>query len=113
MAVAVVDSLNFWRISAPQPRRKGSTMSDKSTGKAARKPAGGVSRRPLLQGASALAGVTAGSWALAGFRTSWAQSTKESTRPPPGPPVPAIPQIGEQATKDLGFTIKMQATESA
>ena len=25
----------------------------------------------------------------------------------------AIPQIGEQATKDLGFTIRMQATENA
>jgi len=29
-----------------------------------------------------------------------------------GPPVAAIPKIGEQATMDLGFTIKMQATES-
>ncbi len=30
-----------------------------------------------------------------------------------GPPVTAIPGIAEQATKDLGFTIQMQATENA
>ena len=30
-----------------------------------------------------------------------------------GPPVAAIPKIAEQASKDLGFTISMQATENA
>ena len=30
-----------------------------------------------------------------------------------GPPVTAIPRIAEQATKDLGFTVQMQAVENA
>ena len=30
-----------------------------------------------------------------------------------GPPVTAIPRIAEQATKDLGFTVQMQASENA
>jgi putative spermidine/putrescine transport system substrate-binding protein len=50
---------------------------------------------------------------LAGFPTIWAQDVKDVTLVHAGPPVAAIPQIGEQATKDLGFTIRMQATENA
>ena len=30
-----------------------------------------------------------------------------------GPPVTAIPRIAEQASKDLGFTVQMQAVENA
>jgi putative spermidine/putrescine transport system substrate-binding protein len=59
------------------------------------------------------AGVAAGSGALTGFPTIWAQDVKDVTLVHAGPPVAAIPQIGEQATKDLGFTIRMQATENA
>src|SRR5882757_2951998 len=70
-------------------------------------------RRRLLQGAAALAGFTAGSGALGGFPTIWAQNIKEVVLNQAGSPVAAIPQIAEQATKDLGFTIRMQATENA
>jgi putative spermidine/putrescine transport system substrate-binding protein len=73
----------------------------------------GVSRRTLLRGASAVAGVAAGSGSLTGFPTIWAQNIKDVTLVHAGPPVAAIPQIGEQATKDLGFTIKMQASENS
>ena len=70
-------------------------------------------RRRVLQGALAGAGFAAGSGGFSGFPLIWAQNIKDVTLLHAGPPVAAIPQIGEQATKDLGFTIKMQATESA
>jgi putative spermidine/putrescine transport system substrate-binding protein len=70
-------------------------------------------RRRLLQGAAALAGFTAGSGALGGFPTIWAQNIKEVVLNQAGSPVAALPQIAEQATKDLGFTIRMQATENS
>src|SRR6266851_3890128 len=72
----------------------------------------GLSRRRLLQSGAAVAGVAAGSGALRGFPTIWAQNIKDVTLHHAGPPVAAIPKIAEQATKDLGFTISMQATES-
>jgi len=71
-----------------------------------------VSRRGLLRGSAALAGLSAGSGVLTGFPMIWAQDIKDITLLHAGPPVAAIPKIGEQATKDLGFTIKMQATEN-
>jgi putative spermidine/putrescine transport system substrate-binding protein len=90
-------------------------MSEMSTpmnrGAQRRRPARGTTRRRLLQGA-ALAGFTAGSGALVGFPTIWAQNIKDVVMRQAGSPVAAIPQIAEQATKDLGFTIRMQATEN-
>ena len=87
-------------------------MSENTTGPIEQRNRTGVSRRRVLQSAAALAGLSAGSGALTGFPTIWAQNIKDITLFHAGPPVAAIPQIGEQATKDLGFTIKMQATES-
>jgi putative spermidine/putrescine transport system substrate-binding protein len=72
-----------------------------------------ITRRRLLNSGVALAGLAGGSSVLTGFPTIWAQDIKDVTLLHAGPPVAAIPKIGEQATKDLGFTIKMQATESA
>jgi putative spermidine/putrescine transport system substrate-binding protein len=83
------------------------------TGESARTVLRSISRRRLIKTASAAAGIAAGSGALAGFPTIWAQNVKDMTLVHAGPPVAAIPQIGEQATKDLGFTIRMQATENA
>ena len=73
----------------------------------------GPTRRRLLQGAAAVGGVAAGSGALSGFPTIWAQNIKDVVLNHAGPPVTAIPAIAEQATKDLGFTVHMQATENA
>ena len=87
-------------------------MIENTTGTSARRKTGGISRRRLLQGSAALAGLSAGSGALDGFPTIWAQNIKDITLLHAGPPVAAIPQIGERASKDLGFTVKMQATES-
>ena len=72
-----------------------------------------LTRRRLLQSGAALAGVTAGSGALSGFPTIWAQNIKDVTINHAGPPVTAIPRIAEQASKDLGFTVHMQASENA
>jgi putative spermidine/putrescine transport system substrate-binding protein len=88
-------------------------MSAPTTGESARTVLRSISRRRLIKTASAAAGIAAGSGALAGFPTIWAQDVKDVTLVHAGPPVAAIPQIGEQATKDLGFTIRMQATENA
>jgi len=59
------------------------------------------------------AGATAGSGAITGFPTIWAQNIKDIVLHHAGPPVTAIPAIAEQANKDLGFKIQMQATEQA
>ena len=74
---------------------------------------GKVSRRNVLRGASAAAGLAAGSGAVRGFPTIWAQNIKDVVLNHAGPPVTAIPAIAEQATKDLGFTVHMQASENA
>ena len=76
-------------------------------------PSRGVSRRRLLKGAAAVGGLAAGSGALTGFPTIWAQNIKDVVLHHAGPPVTAIPAIAEQASKDLGFTVQMQASENA
>jgi putative spermidine/putrescine transport system substrate-binding protein len=73
----------------------------------------GVTRRTALKGASAALGLAAGSGAVSGFPTIWAQNIKDVVLNHAGPPVTAIPAIAEQATKDLGFTVHMQASENA
>jgi putative spermidine/putrescine transport system substrate-binding protein len=71
------------------------------------------SRRSILKGAAAAAGTAIGSGAITGFPTIWAQNIKDIVLRHSGPPVTAIPAIAEQANKDLGFTVQMQASENA
>jgi putative spermidine/putrescine transport system substrate-binding protein len=68
-----------------------------------------LGRRALLTST----GAAIGSGAVTGFPTIWAQNIKDVVLQHAGPPVTAIPAIAEQATKDLGFTVRMQASESA
>ena len=75
----------------------------------AKPPLQGVSRRALLRGV----GAAAGSGAIGGFPTIWAQNVKNVVLRHVGPPVTAIPAIAAQASKDLGFTVQMQAAENA
>jgi putative spermidine/putrescine transport system substrate-binding protein len=72
-----------------------------------------LSRRKVLKGAAAAGGLAAGSGAISGFPTVWAQNIKDIVLRHAGPPVTAIPRIAEQASKDLGFTVQMQASENA
>ncbi|WP_428483243.1 ABC transporter substrate-binding protein [Rhodopila sp.] len=71
------------------------------------------SRRAILKSAAAVAGSAIGSGAITGFPTIWAQNIKDITLRHAGTPVMAIPAVAEQATKDLGFTVHMQASEGA
>jgi putative spermidine/putrescine transport system substrate-binding protein len=73
-----------------------------------------LTRRALVRSALAAGGGFAvGSGVLRGFPTIWAQNIKDVVLHHAGPPVTAIPAIAEQASKDLGFTVKMQASENA
>src|ERR1700730_8417960 len=74
-------------------------MSDTNAGADAHRPARGTTRRRLLQGTAALAGVTAASGAFTGFPTIWAQNIKDVVLHQAGSPVAAIPKIAEQANK--------------
>ena len=73
----------------------------------------GLTRRRLLQAGSTALGAAAGSGTITGFPTIWAQNIKDVVLRHAGPPVTAIPAIAEQASKDLGFTVQMQAVENA
>ena len=73
----------------------------------------GVTRRSLLKGGAAVAGLAAGSGAITGFPTIWAQNIKNVTITHVGQSFSVIPQIGAQASKDLGFKIEMQAVDQA
>jgi putative spermidine/putrescine transport system substrate-binding protein len=72
-----------------------------------------ISRRGLLKSAAVVTGAAIGSDAITGFPTIWAQNIKDIVLHHAGPPVTAIPAIAEQASKDLGFTVQMQASENA
>lgn len=72
-----------------------------------------ISRRAILKGGAAAAGLASGTAAITGFPTIWAQNIKDIVLRHSGPPVTAIPAIAEQASKDLGFKVQMQASENA
>jgi putative spermidine/putrescine transport system substrate-binding protein len=72
----------------------------------------GVSRRTVIKGATALAGVAAGSGAVTGFPTIWAQNIKDVTLRQFGTGVSNQNLIAEQCKKDLGITLQMTALDS-
>ena len=57
--------------------------------------------------------MAAGSGAITGFPTIWAQNIKDVTLTHVGQSFSVIPQIGQQASKDLGFKIDMQTVDYA
>ncbi len=80
-------------------------MAEKKTGK--------ITRRGLLKGAAAATGAAAGSGLITGFPTIWAQNIKDVKLVHLGQSYSTIKNIGEQATKDLGFTVEMQTVDLA
>src|SRR5262245_17138755 len=70
-----------------------------------------VSRRHILRGAAAAAGVAIGSGAIKGFPTIWAQNIKDVTLLHVGMSYSTIIDIARQATKELGFTVEMAVTD--
>ncbi len=69
-----------------------------------------LTRRKMLAGA---AGFAAGSGAVTGFPTIWAQNIKDIEIRHAGQPVTVLASIGEQASKDLGFKVTMQPSDNA
>ena len=71
---------------------------------------GGLTRRSLLKTGAAAAGLAAGSGAITGFPTIWAQ-TKITLRQF-GTGVSNINAVAEKCKADLGITLEMTATDS-
>ncbi len=73
-------------------------------------PAKGISRRKLLKTGAAAVGAIAGSGAITGFPTIWAQNP--ITLRQFGTGVSNINAIAEKCKEDLGITLEMTATDS-
>ncbi|WP_341893818.1 PotD/PotF family extracellular solute-binding protein [Ferrovibrio terrae] len=80
---------------------------DKMTGKTR-----GVNRRTVLKGAAAGIGLAAGSGALTGFPTIWAQNIKNVTLRQFGTGVSNLNAIAEKCKADTGITLQMTALDS-
>ena len=68
---------------------------------------GNVSRRNVLKGGAAIAGVTA----VTGFPTVWAQNLKDVTLTHTGMSYSTLPDIARQASQDLGFKVEMSVVD--
>jgi putative spermidine/putrescine transport system substrate-binding protein len=84
-------------------------MSNTNASRANRPP----SRRQVLRGAAAVAGTAIGAGVVPGFPTIWGQNIKDLTLIHIGTSTAVIKEIGDQATKDLGFKVVMQPTDTA
>ncbi|MCP4307510.1 MAG: twin-arginine translocation signal domain-containing protein, partial [bacterium] len=62
----------------------------------------GITRRKVLKGGAAAAGLAAGSGAITGFPTIWAQNIKDITLNHTGMSYSTLIDIARQATLDLG-----------
>src|SRR3974390_2858742 len=70
------------------------------------------SRRNVLKGAAALAGV-AGAQTITGFPLIWAQDIKNIELRHVGVSYSVVKAIGDQASKDLGFKVTMQNLDTS
>ena len=71
-----------------------------------------TTRRLLLKGAAATAAVAAGSGAITGFPTIWAQNIKNVTLRQFGTGVSALNAIASKCKEDTGITIQMTAMDT-
>jgi putative spermidine/putrescine transport system substrate-binding protein len=72
----------------------------------------GLDRRTLLKGGAAAAGLAAGSGAITGFPTIWAQNIKDVTLRQFGTGVSNLNAIADKVKEDLGFKLQMTALDS-
>ncbi len=89
-------------------------MTDKTKRDGAKGAAGtttGPTRRSVLKGAAAAAGVAAGSGAITGFPTIWAQNIRNITINHTGMSYSTLIDIARKATEDLGFTVEMSVVD--
>src|SRR5262249_37858319 len=70
-----------------------------------------IGRRQVLNAAAAGAGAAVGSGLIRGFPTVWAQNIKDIKLVQVGGALPNIVEIDKQASKELGFTVEMQAID--
>ncbi len=70
-----------------------------------------ITRRTVIKGGAALAGAAAGSGAITGFPTVWAQKLKDITLNHTGMSYSTLAEIAQQATKDLGFKVTMTVVD--
>src|SRR5215468_1482638 len=70
-----------------------------------------IRRRQILNAAAAGAGLAVGSGLVRGFPTIWAQNIKDIKLVQVGGSYSNIVEIANQATKELGFTVEMQAID--
>ena len=71
----------------------------------------GITRRGVLKGGAATVGLAAGSGAITGFPTIWAQSIKDITLNHTGMSYSTLIDIARQASKDLGFKVEMSVVD--
>jgi putative spermidine/putrescine transport system substrate-binding protein len=71
-----------------------------------------LSRRTMLKGAAAVAGV-AGAQAITGFPLVWSQDIKNIELRHVGVSYSVVKAIGDQASKDLGFKVTMQNLDTS
>ncbi len=72
----------------------------------------GLSRRAILKGSAATAALAAGSGAVTGFPTVWAQNIKNVTLRQFGTGVSNLNEVAKKVKEDLGFTLEMTALDS-
>ncbi len=72
----------------------------------------GLNRRTVLKGGAVAVGAAAGSGAITGFPTIWAQNIKDVTLRQFGTGVSNLNEVAKKVKEDLGFTLKMTALDS-
>jgi len=72
----------------------------------------GISRRTMVKGSAATAAIAAGSGAVTGFPTVWAQNIKNVTLRQFGTGVSNMNEVAKKVKEDLGFTLEMTALDS-
>jgi putative spermidine/putrescine transport system substrate-binding protein len=70
-----------------------------------------LTRRDVIKGTAATAGVVAGTGAITGFPTIWAQNIRNITLNHTGMSYSTLIDIGRKASEDLGFTVEMSVTD--
>jgi putative spermidine/putrescine transport system substrate-binding protein len=79
--------------------------------KAPKSKTGGITRRKVLKGAAATAGLLVGSGGVTGFPTIWAQNIKDITLTHVGMSYSTIIDIARKASEDLGLKVEMAVTD--
>ena len=72
-----------------------------------------LNRRSFLKAGAAAAGAAAGTGAITGFPTIWAQEIKDIELRHVGVSYSVVKAIGDQASKDLGFKVTMQNLDTS